>query len=140
VCRGYHCLWLAGSFEKDDRPDLLGAVISLATEGETPTLFVHEAEPGAYDASPRLQGIAARFRETVPVRISSSRDLMNPDRPYRILLAGDVEQRVAGDRTVVYRAGVRVDSTRLPLLDRVLRRVTLAVRRAYLRFVARRRS
>jgi hypothetical protein len=139
VCRGYRCLWLQGSLEEGDRPDRLGAVLSLATEGATPTLFVHERAAGAFDASPRLQEIAERFRVTVPVRISAAEDVMNPDRPYRVLLADGVEHRVAGDRVEVYEAGVRTQSRRLPFLERGLRRAVLALRRSYLRFIAARR-
>lgn len=139
VCRGYRCLWLEGSLEEADRPDRLGAVLSLATDGATPSLFVHEAELGSFDASPRLNRIAARFRETVPVRISAAEDVMNPDRPYRVLLADDVEHRVTGDVVVVYRGGVPVETRRLPLLARGFRRAALAVRRRYLRFVSKRR-
>lgn len=139
VCRGYRCLWLSGSLDEEDRPDRLGAVLSLASEGAIPTLFVHEAEVGSFDASPRLQRIAARFRETVPVRISAAQDVMNADRPYRVLLSDDVEHRVSGDRVVVYRAGARAEVHRLPWIERGLRRVVLALRRRYLRFVSNRR-
>jgi hypothetical protein len=139
VCRGYRCLWLAGSLEESDRPDRLGAFFSLTIEGSTPTLFVHEAERGAFDASPRLQEIADRFREAVPVRVCAAEDVMNPDRPYRVLLAGDVEHHVAGDRVAVFRGGVATETHRLPLLDRGLRRAILTLRRVYLRFVANRR-
>lgn len=139
ICRGYRCLWLQGKLEDGDRPDRLGAVLSLATEGETPTLFVHEARPGAFDASPRLQAIAARFRQTLAVRISDSGDVLDPDRPCRVLLADGVEHRIAGDRIVVHRPGVSPEERRLPLLDRVLRRMVLWLRRTLWRLRARRR-
>jgi hypothetical protein len=114
-------------------------VLSLATEGATPTLFVHEGEAGAFEANPRLREIAERFRATVPVRISAAEDVMNPDRPYRVLLADGVEHRVAGDRVEVFEGGVRTHVRRLPLIERGLRRAVLVLRRGYLRIVAARR-
>jgi predicted ATPase len=125
--------------EDGDRPDHLGAVLSLTTEGETPTLFVHEARPGAFDASPRLQEIAGRFRETLPVRISDSDNVLDADRPTRVLLADGVEHRITGDRTVVHRPGAPPEERRMPLLDRGLRRAVIALRRAALQLRSRRR-
>jgi hypothetical protein len=140
ICRGYRCLWLSGSLEESDRPDRLGAVLSLATEGETPSLFVHEARRGAFDASPRLQAIAKVWRESLPVRIADSESVMDPDRPQRVLLPGGEEHIIAGDRVTLRRPGLPDEERRLPLLDRSLRRASIAFRRAYLRWmVARRR-
>jgi hypothetical protein len=140
ICRGYRCLWLSGSLEESDRPDRLGAVLSLSTEGETPSLFVHEARRGAFDASPRLQEIADLWRESLPVRIADSKSVMDPDRPVRVLLPEGEEQIVAGDRITSRRPGRPDEERRLPLLDRSLRRAAIAIRRAYLRWwVARRR-
>jgi len=140
ICRSYRCLWLGGSLEESDRPDRLGAVLSLTTEGETPTLFVHEARPGAFDASPRLQEIAAGWRESLPVRISDSQHVMDPDRPQRVLLPGGEEHFVAGGRITVRRPGRPDEVRRLPWLDRSLRRVVIALRGGYLRWNARRRG
>jgi len=139
ICRGYRCLWLQGKLEDGDRPDRLGAVLSLTTEGETPTLFVHEARTGAFDASPRLQEIAGRFREALPVRVSDSDDVLDSDRPIRVLLAGGVEHRIDGNRIVVHRPGAPPEERRLPLLDRGLRRIILALRRVALLVRSRRR-
>ncbi len=136
VCRAYRCLWQSGSFEAADRPDRLGAVLSLTTEGETPMLFVHEAHRGAYEASPRLQAIAADFRVTLPVRISAAEDVMDPDRPYRVLLPNGEDHLVTGDRITVRRPGAPDQERRMPLLDRSLRGLVLSVRRRYLAFVA----
>jgi hypothetical protein len=139
VCRGYRCLWLQGSLEEEDRPDRIGAVLSLSTEGEAPSLFVHEARRGAFDTSPRLWAIAEGWRQSLPVRVSDCENVLDPDRPYRVLLAGGEEHRIAGDHTEVYLDGVHVETRRQPLLDRGLRRAVLALRRAYLRAVAKRR-
>ena len=128
-------MWLSGSLEESDRPDRLGAVLSLATHGETPSLFVHEARRGAFEASPRLQEIANVWRESLPVRIADSESVMDPDRPQRVLLPGGEEQIVAGDRVTLRRPGRSDEERRLPLLDRGLRRVSLAIRRAYLRWM-----
>jgi len=140
ICRGYRCLWLAGSLEESDRPDRLGAVLSLTTEGEMPSLFVHEARPGVFDESPRLQEIAAGWRESLPVRISDSQRVMDPDRPQRVLLPGGEEHLVAGDRITLRRPGRPDEVRRRPWLDRVLRRAVISLRRAYLQSNARRRG
>jgi hypothetical protein len=140
ICRGYRCLWLAGSLEESDRPDRIGAVLSLTTEGETPSLFIHEAQRGAFEASPRLQQIANGWRDSLPVRIADSERVMDPDRPYRVLLPDGEEHFVAGDRNIVRRPGRADEVRRLPLLDRSLRRGVLALRGAWLRFVAARRG
>ena len=72
ICRAYSCLWLAGGLDPGDRPDRLGAVLDVATEGGVTRLRVHEARPGAYDGSPRLREIVARYRESMPVRIADA--------------------------------------------------------------------
>jgi len=140
VCRAYRCLWLSGSLEAEDRPDRLGAVLSLASEGETPSLFVHEARRGTFDASPRLKEIANGWRESLPVRIADSESVMDPDRPQRVLLPGGEEHIIVGDRITLRRPGRPDEERRLPFLDRRLRRAVLALRRRYLRWmIARRR-
>lgn len=133
ICRGYRCLWLTGALDEEDRPDRLGAVLDLLTEGASPTLVIREASPGAFEASPRLRAIAERYRKTVPVRVSDAHDVWDPDRPFRLLLADGVEQRVAGDRIRVYRDDAFVEERRLPWLDRAWRRAVLAVRALRLR-------
>jgi len=140
ICRGYRCLWLSGSLEDGDRPDRLGAVLSLTTEAETPSLFVHEARSGAFNASPRLQEIANVWRESLPVRIADSESVMDPDRPQRVLLPGGEERIIAGDRITLRRPGRPDEESRLPLFDRSLRRAVLALRRTYLRWRFARRS
>jgi hypothetical protein len=137
VCRAYRCLWLQGSLEEADRPDRLGAVLDLVTEGETPRLVLHEAAPGALERSPRLREIVELWRRTLPVRVIEPGEAMDPDRPFRVLLPGGEEQRVRGERVVVYRDGRRVGERRLPWLDRGLRRLVLAVRRRRLRLLHR---
>src|SRR5262249_30051766 len=72
ICRRYRCLWLAGALEEGDRPDRLGAVLDLASRGGLPELVVHEREPGALDASPRLCEIAETYRASMPVRVLSA--------------------------------------------------------------------
>src|SRR5262249_34032310 len=94
VCRRYRCLWLSGA---------LGAVLDLASRGGLPELVVHEREPGAFDASPRLRAIAERYRAAMPVRVLPGGGVMDPDRPFRVLLPGGEEQRIAGDRIEIWR-------------------------------------
>jgi hypothetical protein len=133
ICRSYRCLWLQGGLEPGDRPDALGAVLDLASRGGFPELVVHEAEPGACERSPRLREIVERHRRAMPVRILDTRAVLDPDRPYRVLLPGGEEQRVAGERVETWRDGARVGEARLGWLERVARRVAIAVRRLRLR-------
>jgi len=128
ICRAYRCLWLQGGLAEEDRPDRLGAVLDLVAVGAGARLEIREAEPGAFDASPRLQALAARYRRTVPVRITDVADPLDPDRPFRVLLPDGDEHRVHGDRTTVWRGGRRVAERRLGLPDRGLRRLLLWLR------------
>ena len=129
VCRGYRCLWLAGGLEEGDRPDRLGAVLDLVTVGAETRLEIHEAEPGAFERSPRLREIAERHRTAMPVRVLDVGDVADPDRPYRILRPGGEEGRVAGEWVVRLRDGRVVDERRLPWLERTIRRAIVAWRR-----------
>jgi len=128
ICRAYRCLWLRGAFEESDRPDRLGAVVDFAPEGATIGLAIEEARPGAFDGSPRLQEIAARFRESLAVRIATAVDVMDPDRPYRVLLPGGAEHRFEGEVFAVFRGGRLVERRRMPWLDRRVRRWLLRIR------------
>lgn len=129
ICRAYRCLWLRGSLREEDRPDRLGAVLDLVTEGLQTLLVIREAEPGAFDRSPRLGEIAASYRESIPVRVVDCHDVLDPARPHRVLLPGGEEQRVAGDRVETWRDGRRVDASQLPWLDRALARLASRLRR-----------
>lgn len=130
ICRAYRCLWLRGGLELEDRPDRLGAVVDVLTEGASPRISIQEARPGAFDASPRLQAIAERFRQTLPVRVVPPGNVLEPDRPFRVLLPGGEEQRIAGDRVWILRDGRPVAERGLPWLERVARRLRNRWRRA----------
>ncbi len=123
ICRSYRCLWLQGGLEEDDRPDRLGAVLDLVSEVGTPRLAVRELTPGASDENPRLRAIIGRYRAAIPVRISDVRAVMDPNAPFRVLLPENEEHRVAGDVREVWREGERVKRSRLPLTERVARRL-----------------
>jgi hypothetical protein len=123
ICRSYRCLWLQGGLEDDERPDRTGGIVDLETTGVGLRLAIRESRRGIFDESPALQTIAERYRGSMPVRITDAEDVMDPDRPFRVLLAGGIEQRVAGERIDVYRDGVLVESRRLPWLERTARRV-----------------
>lgn len=129
ICRAYACLWLQGGLEDDERPDETGGIVDLETTGIGLRLGIREASRGAFDASPALQAIAARYREQMPVRITDAEDVMNPDRPFRVLLADGVEQRVAGDVIEISRNGVVVETKRLPWAERLGRRWSAMLRR-----------
>jgi hypothetical protein len=133
VCRDYGCLWLRGALADEDRPDRLGAVLDFMYQGGAPSLAIREETPGAFDRSARLQAIAEEFRENLPVRITDAHDVMNPDRPFRVLLPGGEEQRVEGERVVHLRHGVRVGERRMPWLERLVRRLSIRLRAARLR-------
>lgn len=133
ICRAYHCLWLQGGLEDDERPDATGGVVDLESRGTDVVLAIREVRPGAFDASPALRAIAERYREQMPVRILDTDDLMNPDRPFRVLLAGGEEHRVAGDWTEVYRHGAFVERRRLGWAERWARRIDIAWRARRLR-------
>ena len=129
VCRGYHCLWLQGGLEDDERPDRTGAVVDLEPDGLGVRLAIREIRPGAFDASPALQRIAARHREQMPVRITDTRDTHDPDRLYRELRADDVEHRITGEWTEIRRGGALESRRRLPWAERLARRLAIAWRR-----------
>ena len=132
ICRGYRCLWLRGSFDDADRPDRLGAILDLEPRGGVVHLRVHEVTPGSYDRSPRIQELVAGYRESMPVRVLDADDVMT-DRPVRVLLPGDAEQRLDGERIEVLRGGEVVESRRLPWLERIVRRLSLRWQRRRLR-------
>ncbi|MDX1649145.1 MAG: hypothetical protein R3263_04755, partial [Myxococcota bacterium] len=123
LCRAYRCLWLQGGLGEEDRPDRLGALPDLVSDGGLPRLELREAWPGAFDASPRLREIAARFRRSMPVRVRPPGDPLDADAPFRVLLPDGEEQRVHGDRVTVLRDGVPVAERRLPWLERSVRRI-----------------
>jgi hypothetical protein len=135
ICRAYRCLWLQGGLDPDDRPDRLGAVLDVVTAGAETRLEIHEGRPGAFDASPRLQAIARRYRGGMPVRIHAAGGDRHADRPWRVLLPDGTEQRVDGDRITTLRDGHVVSERRLPWIERGVRRWMLAWRRRRLRRV-----
>ncbi len=129
ICRGYRCLWLQGGLEATDRPDRLGAVLDLLTTGAETRLEIREAEPGAFECSPRLQEIAEKYRAAMPVRILDVGDVLDASRPERVLLPGGRERRVAGERVTELEDGRVVGEHRIPWLERTLRRVRIAWQR-----------
>jgi hypothetical protein len=125
ICRGYQCLWLQGGLEDDERPDATRGVVDLETRGLSVNLLIHEADTGAFDSSPQLQAIAARHRSSMPVRIRDSADVLDADRPFRVLLPDGVEQRIEGEWITVFRDGEIIERRRQPLAERSLRRLRL---------------
>jgi Fe-S-cluster containining protein len=123
ICRGYKCLWLQGGLEDDERPDRTGGIVDLEPRGTGVQLGIREVRRGAFDDSPMLQAIADRYREEMPVRISDTADLMNPDRPFRVLMAKGVEHHVEGEWSHVFQDGVLVADERLGWAERCARRL-----------------
>jgi len=67
ICRAYRCLWLGGALRDGDRPDALGAVLDVVSTGASTWLEIREAEPGAYERSPRLREIAHELMDAALV-------------------------------------------------------------------------
>lgn len=128
ICRSYKCAWLLGSFGDDDRPDHLGAVMDLNFRGDRLWLEIHEASPGAFESSERLRQIAEEYRTSAHVRISDADRVAEPERPFRILLADGIEQRVNGTRVEVYQHGHLIDSSEIGWLRRTAARLLQAGR------------
>jgi Fe-S-cluster containining protein len=133
VCRAYACLWLSGGLENTDRPDLLGAILDVATEGYVTRLRVHEVTPGACERSPRLREIVNAHRGSMPVRISAVSRAGEPGAPVRELGPAAAELRIEGDFVTRLEGGRVVERRRLPWLERTLRRASLAWRARKLR-------
>ncbi len=129
ICRGYACLWLQGGLEDGERPDATGGIVDLETVGIGLRLGIREVRRGAFDDSPALQAIAERYRSEMPVRITDAEDVMNPDRPFRVLLPDGIEHRLSGDRIEILRDGIRIEQKTLPWAERLGRRVAIGGRR-----------
>jgi len=129
VCRGYRCMWLQGGLDEGDRPDRLGAVIDVLVEGGVQRLSIRQMAPGVYESSPRLQAIVSRYRERMPVKLSTASLSLDPDAPFRLFLGAGEEQRVVGEQLELWRDGALVRRERAPWLERALRRVALAWQR-----------
>jgi Fe-S-cluster containining protein len=125
ICRSYQCLWRQGGLEDDERPDLMGGIVDLETVGVGLRLGIRLKTRGHFERSPKLQAIAERYRSEMPVRITDVEDVMNPDRPFEVLLPGGVSQRVQGTRIDVYREGVLIEERVLPWAERWARHVAI---------------
>ena len=140
VCRGYHCLWLQGGLEDDERPDRTGGIIDLESTGFGVQLSIREVRAGAFDESAVLQAIAERYRREMPVRIVAAHEPGEQDRPFRVFEAEGLEHRVVGERVETYREGVLVADRKLPWAERLGQRISgWWRRRKATRFEARRR-
>lgn len=120
ICRAYRCAWLQGAFNEEDRPDALGAVLDWVPRGDSVRLLIRQAKPDAFDRSLRLQQIAEQARESGLVEIRDVEDVMDPDRPFRVLEPDGTELRIAGSRIEVIRDETVVEQRRVPLLERAV--------------------
>jgi Fe-S-cluster containining protein len=125
ICRRYRCLWLQGGLEDGERPNQTGGIVDLETTGVGLRLGIRVMRRGDFEASPALQAIAERYRNEMPVRISDVEDVMNPDHPFRVLLADGIEHRVAGERIEIHRDGELIERRTLPWAERWVRRLTI---------------
>jgi len=108
-------------------------VLDVSSRVGLPLLAIREVRPGVFDASPRLQEIAEACRVTMEVRITCADDVMDADRPYRVLLPDGEEHRIEGEQTTVWRSGEVVARERMPTVERWARRLMLAWQRRRLR-------
>lgn len=125
ICRSYQCLWRQGGLEDDERPDATGGIVDLETVGVGLRLAIRVERRGRFERSPKLQAIAERYRSEMAVRITDAEDVMNPDRPFQVLLSEGVMHHVEGERIDVYRDGVRVEQIVLPWAERWARRLSI---------------
>jgi Fe-S-cluster containining protein len=132
ICRGYRCLWRQGGLEDDERPDVTGGIVDLETVGVGLRLGIRLKARGHFERSPKLRAIAERYRSEMPVRITDVEDVMNPDRPFEVLLPDGVSQRVEGTRIDVYRDGVLIEERVLPWAERWARHVSIWWRNLWL--------
>lgn len=125
VCRAYRCAWLGGAFQEDDRPDRLGAVLDLVPRGQVIHLVVRlagdEQQEEVLARSPRLRELVAETRLGMPVEIRDVEDVLDPDRPYRLLQPDGDELEIEGDRVRVIRGGRVVSERRAAWFERVIR-------------------
>jgi hypothetical protein len=128
VCRAYRCAWLAGAFGDADRPDRLGAVLDFSTRGDAVHLVVRQLDSRALERSERLREIVAETRTSMPVELRDVDDVLDPERPYRVLRPDGRDLEIAGDRLRVYREGRLVEERRAARLERAVRRLLAAVR------------
>lgn len=133
ICRAYRCLWLKGGLPEENRPDRLGAVLDIFHDGAQARLEIRQSRSGTFENSSDLAAIAERYRASMPVRITDVEAVLDPDRPYRVLLPGGEEHRVSGEWTEIHRGGQLVERRRLSLLERWLRRSMLLWQRNRLR-------
>ena len=133
ICRGYQCLWRQGGLEEDERPDATGGIVDLETVGVGLRLDIRLKERGQFERSPKLLAIAERYRSEMPVRITDAEDVMNPDRPFQVLLPEGVSHHIEGMRIDVYRDGVLAEQRVLGWADRWARRVSIWWRNQRLR-------
>jgi Fe-S-cluster containining protein len=133
ICRAYRCAWLGGAFEDDDRPDRLGAVLDLVPRGHVIHLVVRQVAADAGGRSPRLQEIVAETRRSMPVEIRDVADVLDADRPYRLLQPDGDELEIAGDIVRVHHDGQLVSERRASWLVRGVRRIAESLRARRLR-------
>jgi hypothetical protein len=108
-------------------------VLDLVSDGQLPSLRVHEATRGVYARSARLQTIVARYRASLPVRITSSLHPLDPDAEVRELFPDGSERSVAGDQVTERSASGEVRHWRLGFSLRAARRLRDRLRRLRLR-------
>ena len=93
--------------------------------GASVWLEIREAQPGAFERSPRLREIAQEYRVSMPVRIGDTADVLDPERRFRVLLPNGEERVVAGEWTTLVRPGLP-DTQPASALARALAAAALA--------------
>ena len=124
ICRAYQCLWRQGGLEDDERPDATGGIVDIESAGIHLRLGIRLRRLDAFETSSKLRKIAERYRNEMPVRITDPADVMNPDRPFRVLLPEGLEHRVSGEKFEIYRDGVLVEEKNLLWAERWAQRLS----------------
>ncbi len=123
ICRAYRCAWLGGAFEDGDRPDRLGAVLDLQSRGDSVRFVVRQLDSGALDRSSRLREIVSEMRRSMAVEIRDVDDVLDPERPYRVLQPDGRDLEIEGDLVRARREGQLLYEQRAPWLERTARAI-----------------
>lgn len=77
--------------------------------GDSIRLVVRQLDERAILRSERLRAIVAETRRSMPVELRDVDDVLDPDRPYRVLEPGGDELEISGDRVRVFRDSALVE-------------------------------
>jgi hypothetical protein len=119
----------AGGLRDADRPDALGAVLDVVSQGASTWLEIREAQPGAFERSPRLREIAQEYRASMPCGSATPPTCSIPsgDSACSCRAARSAWWKASGPRSCG--PGARHEPAATAALERWMRRLSLAIRR-----------